>query len=158
MSLSGTIDTITISGILQLLGNESKTGILSVKSHGIEFQIYFDDGSIIHAIEPLTESRLGSIMLNEGAIDKEDYEKALQLAKKKKQSLAHVLVGENFITVEKLKEYIFIQIQEIIFSMLCCHAGEFEYHDCNYNTKWIFSVKLNTFELVTDALRRLEEN
>ena len=158
MPLSGDIETIPIASILQLLSNEKKTGILSVKSFGIEFQIYFDDGSIIHAIEPHRESRLGSIMMNEGLITKKNYETSLKLAMKRKQALGKVLIDEGYIQNDKLKECIYKQIQEIIFSMLCFPSGDFEFISCEFNKKWIFTVKLNTLELVIDALRRLDDS
>ena len=158
MAFTGDIETIPIASILQLLSTENKTGILSVKSFGIEFQIFFKDGAIIHAIEPHRESRLGVIMLNEGVISKETYEECLKLALKRKKALGKILVEDGYVLQDKLTECIYKQIQEIIFSMLCFTSGEFEFVVSNYNTKWIVPVKMNTLQLVLDGLRRLDDN
>ena len=50
MSITGSIGTISLSGLLQLLSSEQNTGILSVKQSGMEFQIFFLDGNILSMV------------------------------------------------------------------------------------------------------------
>ena len=49
MALAGTLKDFGIADILQLIGQQQKTGVLHLESKDQEVQIAFEDGNIVRA-------------------------------------------------------------------------------------------------------------
>ena len=49
MALTGTLKDFGIADILQLIGQQQKTGVLYLKSKEQEVQVFFRDGAIVRA-------------------------------------------------------------------------------------------------------------
>ena len=79
MTLKGNIQTVSLGGIVQLLGNENKTGILRVYKEKEEYQIFYLEGSIIYAIQSKKEARLGELLIRDGLITEKKLEEGLTL-------------------------------------------------------------------------------
>jgi hypothetical protein len=65
MALKGTLKDFGIADILQLIGQQQKTGMLHLKSKGQEVQIGFKEGNIVKA-ESTTrrnESLIGNMLV-----------------------------------------------------------------------------------------------
>ena len=157
MAFSGSIETISLSGILQLLCNENKTGILRVKQEGTEYQIYFLDGNILYAIQSLKQARLGQLLVEDGILPREVIRQCLKDASKEKVALGKILVDQGHITFETLEQFIYRQILEIFCHIFEWETGDFVYDDIQYNLRWLVIIKLNTLQLVMEALRRIDE-
>ena len=158
MSITGSIGTISLSGLLQLLSSEQNTGILSVKLSDLEFQIFFLDGNIIYAIESRKVARLGELLINDTHITSKQLDECLTISMKKKQALGKTLVENRLITEEILEKYLYIQVQEIVFTLFCMNEGTFTYKNSKFDMRWLVPVELNTLRLVMDALQRLDDN
>ena len=158
MSITGSIGTISLSGLLQLLSSEQNTGILSVKLSDLEFQIFFLDGNIIYAIESRKVARLGELLINDTHITSKQLDECLKISMKKKQALGKTLVENRLITEEILEKYLYIQVQEIVFTLFCMNEGTFTYKNSKFDMRWLVPVELNTLRLVMDALQRLDDN
>ena len=157
MSLSGSIETVSLAGILQLLCNEKNTGILRVKNQGTEYQIYLLDGNILYAIQSQKQARLGRLLIEDGILTDETLRQCLKTAQKEKLALGKVLVDKGHISFETLENYIYKQILEIFFELFQWESGEFVYHDIQYSMRWLVVIKLNTLQLVMEALRKIDE-
>lgn len=157
MSLEGSIATVSLSGIFQLLCNESKTGILRIKGDDKEFQVYFLEGNILYAIQSMKLARLGELLVQDDLISREEIKQCLQDAQKEKIALGKVLVNKGFISFEILSKYISKQILEILCEIFNWHSGEFIYNDIDYNLKWMVPIKLKTLPLVMEAMRLVDE-
>ena len=157
MSLTGDIKTISLPGVLQLLSNENKTGLLRVKIDRHEYQIIFLEGAIAYAIESKKEARLGQLLINTGIITNEDLKRCVDEAKQKKQALGKVLVDTGFLSKETLYDFIYEQVKEILFDLFLCEKGQFEYSDMQFNPRWMVVIRLNNMNLMMDALRRVDE-
>ena len=157
MSLTGDIRTVSLPGVLQLLSNENKTGLLRFKIDQREYQIIFLEGAIAYAIESKKEARLGQLLINTGIITDQDLQRCLDQAKEKKQALGKVLVEAGYLSEETLYDFIYEQVKEILFNLFLCEEGQFEYRDTQFNPRWLVVIKLNNMNLIMDALRRVDE-
>ncbi|MFL5396325.1 MAG: DUF4388 domain-containing protein, partial [Myxococcales bacterium] len=65
MALSGTLKDFGIADILQLIGHQTKTGRLMLKTGNDEVEVYFIDGKVVFASEKARDSKdlLGSLLL-----------------------------------------------------------------------------------------------
>ena len=158
MTLKGSIQTVSLYGIIQLLCNEHKTGILRVFKGKEEYQIFYLEGSIIYAIKSKKEARLGSLLIKDGLISPENLEICLGLARERRQAIGRILVDESYISLKDLEKYMYKQVEEIIYNLFLWPEGEFQYRDTRINLSWMVVVKLNTLELLVDAFRRVDEH
>jgi len=157
MAFKGHLETVSLAGILQLLCNENKTGILRISRDGTEYQIFFLEGNILYAIRSFKAARLGQLLIEDGVTSKSVIEACVKKASAGKQSIGKVLVDDGHITFDILERYIYKQILEIF-----CHAfqwktGEFSYIDQEYNLRWLVVVRLNTLQLVMEASKYSDE-
>lgn len=157
MTLKGSISTISLSGIMQLLSSEKKTGIMKVKQSSREFQIFFLEGAIVYAIESLKESRLGSLLKKDGYLTDKQINECLHIAKDKKQYIGKTFVDQGYITTTILEKYIYRQVEEIITGILLWEEGDFEYIDSRFSLKWLEVVKLNPLQLMMDSVKYIDE-
>ena len=70
MAFKGHLETVSLAGILQLLCNENKTGILRISRDGTEYQIFFLEGNILYAIRSFKAARLGQLLIEDGVTSK----------------------------------------------------------------------------------------
>lgn len=157
MTLKGSISTVSLSGIMQLLSSEKKTGIMKAKQGSREFQIFFLEGAIVYAIESLKESRLGSLLNKDGYLTEKQINECLRVAKEKKQYIGKTFVDMGYITTSILEKYIYRQVEEIITGILLWEEGEFEYIDSRFSLKWLEVVKLNPLQLMMDSAKYIDE-
>jgi len=158
MSLTGKIGTISLSGLLQLLSREQKTGILSVRQSDMEFQLFLLDGNVVYATQTLKVARLGELLINDNYVTPAQINECLKLSVKKKQALGKTLVEKKHITKETLEKYLYTQVQEIVFTLFCMDEGTFAYKNSQFEMRWLVPVEINTLRLVMEALERLDDN
>jgi len=157
MTLKGSIQTVSLYGVIQLLCNEHKTGILRIFNGKEEYQIFYLEGSIIYAIESKKEARLGTLLIKDGLITAGQLDDCLKLARQRRQAIGRILIDKGHITVQDLENYMYKQVTEIIYNLFLWPEGDFQYRDTRINLAWMVVVKLNTLELLVDAFRRVDE-
>ena len=157
MSFKGTLDTVSLTGIIQLLCEENKSGLLRVKKNKVEYQIILLKGNIVYAVKPFRKDLLGEMLLEDGLISEADIKHCLLIAKVKKQALGKILFEKKFISEEILTEYLYRQLEDILFNLFLWDHGEFDYRDMQVNLKWLMVVKVNTLQLIMNAARRVDE-
>ena len=157
MSLYGNIESIYLSSVLQLLCNDKKTGVLSVRKDMIEVRIYFYEGIIIYATGSEKEYRLGYFLRKEGVVPTEVLRKCLKLSESKKQTHGKTLVEEGCIPIEELKEHMEKKVNEILYSLFLWKKGTFEFQEKKINLEGHVIIELNTMELILEASRRSDE-
>ena len=157
MSLKGNLETFPLPSMLQLLHNDSKTGVFQANRGDEEFKIYFHEGAIIYAMGSKKENRLGRLLLKRGLISKSELHESLLGAQKKKQSLGKFLVENKQISVENLKELLQKQTENIIYNLFLWEKGDFEYRDARLKMDGIINIELDVVKVILDASRRIDE-
>ncbi len=157
MSLKGNLETVSLSGVLQLLSEEQKTGILKVDNTSGEFQIILLNGSIVYAIQYKKEARLGELLIRDGVISTERVATCLEIAKDEKLAIGKVLVEHKVISKKVLHQYLYRQFEDILFQLFSEKQGAFEYKDAKLVLRWLIVFKTNTLQLIMGALKRVDE-
>ncbi len=157
MNLQGDFEGLTLASILQLLCNDQKTGVLTVKSDDEESRVFFEQGTIVYASASLKEARLGFLMRNDGVISAQQLQKCLILAKQEKLHLGKILVDKGYISLDTLKKYNTKQVEAILYNLLFWKKGRFEYKDVKLNLKGMIVTQLNPMKLILEASRRIDE-
>jgi hypothetical protein len=157
MGFSGSLSTIPLSSIIQLLCGEDKTGILKVFNEDTEFQIFFWEGSVTYAVETRKPARLVELMTKAGILNKQQVKECMDEAKKRKQAFGKTVVELKYTSFETLKFFIYKQVTEIMCQLFQWADGEFNYSDSQLNSRWMDIVDLNTLKITMDALRLVDE-
>ncbi|MBL0700793.1 MAG: DUF4388 domain-containing protein [Desulfosarcina sp.] len=157
MSLTGNIDTIDLTDLLQLLCNDQKTGILKITNEKNEVKIIIKDGSIIYATSSQKEFRLGTLFVNEGIITYKQLMDAIVESKKQNLAIGKFLVIRKHITTDILKQFSNKQVEEILYNIFLWDEGDFEYKDQEHNLDKMIVVPFNTMNIMLEAARRIDD-
>jgi hypothetical protein len=157
MNLQGDFEELTLASILQLLYNDQKTGMLTVRCDEEESKVYFEQGTIIYASASLKESRLGFLMRNDGIISAKQLQKCLAIGRENKMHLGKIMVDKGYISLDTLKKYNTKQVEAILYNLLFWKKGRFEYKDTKLNLKGMIVTQLNPMKLILEASRRIDE-
>lgn len=157
MSLQGTFDTVSLAGVIQMLCDENKTGLLQVKKGKEEYQLIFHDGNIVYAVRPLKTNVLGELLLRDDVVSKSEIKECLMISKCKRQSLGKVLVEKGLIDKKTLAQYIYQQLEDTLFELFLWNEGEFKYINTEVDLDWLMVVNVSTVNLIMNAVRRIDE-
>ena len=153
--LGGTIESLGLATLLQMLALDRRTGVLKVVRNGTRRAICLKDGQVIAATGD-EHCRLGEILSRKGLLSREELAKALEMALNSGKPLGEVLISLDIIDHLTLTEIIREQIQEAIFDLFLWGEGDFEYQDCEvgFNEG---GGDVNMMQLVLETARRVDE-
>jgi hypothetical protein len=129
MALVGTIKDFGLADILQLIGLQRKTGLLTLERAGDTVTVKFLDGAVVGAETSLRnlEDLLGSVLVRTGRITQAQLREALQLQKTTLQRLGYILVKQNFVSTEDLEEALRVQVTQIVFRLFRWREGKYQF-------------------------------
>ncbi len=129
MALEGTIRDFGLPDILQLIGLQRKTGILTLRNDKETVTITFENGLVVMAdsSSKRLEDRLGNVLVKQGKMPKERLDDALQTQKATLQRLGHVLLTNNYINSKDLKDALQVQVSQIVFKVFRWRDGDYHF-------------------------------
>ncbi|HSD20940.1 MAG TPA: DUF4388 domain-containing protein, partial [Anaeromyxobacter sp.] len=129
MALTGTLEDFGIAEILQLIGQQAKTGVLHLHGRGEEIHIAIADGCVVRAETAgrKARERLGNMLVRAELIGPVDLERALDLQKRTLRRLGDVLVEEGLLTKVALKEMTALQTTETVYRLFHWKSGTYEF-------------------------------
>ena len=125
MALKGTLKDFGIADILQLIGQQQKTGVLSLTNKGESVNVSFKDGNIVRA-ESTSRNRkdlIGTMLVAANLITESQLEFALETQKRTLQRLGDVLVGQGSVPLEKFRSMVALQTSETLFKLFGWKSG-----------------------------------
>ncbi|OJH35857.1 DUF4388 domain-containing protein [Cystobacter ferrugineus] len=129
MALTGTLKDFGIADILQLIGQQQKTGVLYLKSKDQDVQVFIRDGNIVRA-ESITRKKkdlLGNMLVAAELITPQQLASALEIQKRTLKRLGDVLTSTGAISAEKLKQMMRLQVTESLYGLFSWKAGDYEF-------------------------------
>lgn len=155
MALRGNIKDVGITGLLQLIAQEQKTGQIEIKHAGEIHRISFDKGNMVGAVP--RAGLLGDLMIRHGYIDEDDLHRALRIHEETLQMLGQILIKMGKITHNDLKHILNLQLLEGLRRVLPLKAGEFEFDpvEVDFDKEWIEPVPVDY--LLIDGLKMVDE-
>ena len=100
MALQGTINDFGLADILQLIGIQRKSGILTIQNDDDVVTVKFLEGQVVGADTKRrsVEDLLGAVLVNTGRITESQLDQALGVQKKTLQRLGHILTKQTLIS------------------------------------------------------------
>jgi hypothetical protein len=159
MALQGTLKDFSITEILQLIGQQLKTGVLTIRKGKKLVEIHFLDGMIVHIFSNYRGKKdlIGEILVKAKLITEQDLERVLRIQKETLKYLGEILVELQLLTKEDVLKVISTQIYETIYDLFWWEDGAF-----NFDLRLVESYKkipfaLSTEQVLLNILRMVDE-
>jgi hypothetical protein len=129
VALEGTIKDFGLPDIFQLIGLQRKTGLLQLNNGQETVTIAFENGMVVSAESSLKrlEDRLGTVLVKQGKLTRDQLEEALQTQRATLQRLGHVVVGLNYVTPADLRDALQVQVSQIVYKVFRWREGEYHF-------------------------------
>ncbi len=159
MALQGSLKDFSITEILQLIGQQLKTGVLRIRRGKKLVEIYFADGMIVHVYSNYRGKKdlIGEIFVKAQFITQEQLDRVLRIQKETQKYLGEIFVELQLLTKEDVLKVISTQVYETIYDLFWWEDGEF-----NFDLKMVESYKkipfaLSTEQVLLSILRMVDE-
>lgn len=158
MALKGTLKDFGIADILQLIGQQTKTGQLHLKAKDQEVHIAFKDGNIVRAESSSRKQKdlIGSMLVRAELIKPEQLDFALIAQKRTLQRLGDVLVSQGTISADKFKEMVGLQNTETLYKLFSWKTGSYEFEQCDVEVDPMFAP-LRAESVLMEGFRMVDE-
>ena len=129
MALRGTLKDFGIADILQLIGHQGKSGVLTLKSGDQHVDIIFADGSVVRAESSTRDRRdlLGRMLVRAEVLSDEQVSRALEVQKRTQRRLGQILVEGGALDRKVLSTFTRLQTTETIYRLFFWSAGTYEF-------------------------------
>jgi len=157
-TLSGNIQKIPLSDILEDLRHRKATGTLTVRKGNVTKSIYVRDGKIVFATSTEVHDRLSQILVKTGKLTQEKMDYAIKLYDKSGglKKLGAVLVENGLVAPKELFGSLKIQVKDIIYSLFLWNDGEYQFED-RLPTD-IIQLQINFQELISEIIKRIKHD
>lgn len=159
MALTGTLKDFGIADILQLIGQQQKTGVLYLKSKDQDVQVFFRDGNIVRA-ESITRKKkdlIGNMLVRAELITEQQLENALETQKRTLKRLGDVLTSTGAISAQKLKQMMQLQVTETLYGLFSWKAGTYEFKQEDVQADSESITPLRAESVLMEGFRMVDE-
>ncbi|MGH9442020.1 MAG: DUF4388 domain-containing protein [Thermoanaerobaculia bacterium] len=127
MALRGTLRDFSLGEILQLIGYQRKTGVLTVEGEQDTVLVSFVDGRVVAAdsVQRAFENRVGSLLVRAGKITPEVLALALDEQRRTRQRLGSALLARRAISADDLRTALRTQILNLIYRLFRWKDGRY---------------------------------
>jgi hypothetical protein len=159
VALKGTLKDFGIAEILQLIGQQAKSGVLHLESRDDLIHIAISEGNVVRAESAgrKTRERLGAMLVRAGLLGPEELEHALEEQKRSLRRLGDVLVSLGLVSQEDLREMTALQTTETIYRLFHWKSGtyEFEPGDVEWDPETVTPLRAES--VLMEGFRRVDE-
>ncbi len=159
MALKGTLKDFGIAEILQLIGQQAKSGVLHLESRDDVIHIAMADGSVVRAESAGRKARekLGMLLVRADLIDRAQLDHALDLQKRTLRRLGDILVELGHVTVAQLREMTALQTTETVYKLFQWKSGTyaFEPGDVEWDPETVTPVRAES--VLMEGFRQVDE-
>ncbi|NIQ37165.1 MAG: DUF4388 domain-containing protein [Proteobacteria bacterium] len=159
MGLQGSLKDFRITEIIQLIGQQFKTGVFHVESGKKVVQIFFLDGLMVHVSANYRSKGdlLGEILLKARKISQEDKERVLKIQEETLQYTGEILVELKLLTEEEIVRVISTQVYETIYDLFSWKDGNFRFEPQTVESYKKISIALSPEHVLLNVLRMIDE-
>jgi hypothetical protein len=159
MALKGTLKDFGIAEILQLIGQQAKSGVLHLESRDDVIHIAIADGSVVRAESAgrKARERLGNMLVRAELIEQKELEYALELQKRSLRRVGDILVELRLVSKTALREMTALQTTETVFRLFHWKSGtyEFEPGDVEWDPETVTPLRAES--VLMEGFRQVDE-
>ena len=168
MSLSGSLQEVTVADVLQYVHMGASTGVLRLVSGEDTAELGFHRGEVVTA-NYSQAPRFGERILAKGWITREQLSEALEVQRSEsaRRPLGDVFVEKGWVSERQVQHAVTELFKDTILELVQWPGGRFEFERTNprgsdrpfegEDGRWLFGVKINTELLLLEVARYLDE-
>ena len=157
MGITGNLQTMQLSELLQWLSLGQKTGTLLIDGHGVEKRVYFQNGRINSSSSSDQREYLGHFLVSHGYITEEELKMAMEVQEESNILLGKILVMINAISETDLLRLMRKKAEESIYDVFLWEEGDFEFVDGDLPDLKMVPLSLDVTGIIMEGLRRYDE-
>jgi hypothetical protein len=157
MPVQGNLATMSLTEVLQWLGNAGKTGTLSIERNKVVKRILVREGRVIACASQEPSDMLGHFLVSRGKISEETLRTALARQSVEKEHLGRILVGSGALTEDDLRHHLEDKAQETIFGLFEWDDAAFRYADGEIADPNIYAVNMRVEDILLRGAQRWDE-
>src|SRR4051812_37798714 len=159
MALSGTLKDFGIADILQLIGHQTKTGRLTLKSGEAEVEVFFVEGNVVFASEKERNSKnlLGSLLLRAELLSQKQLDDALETQRRTLKRLGDVVVESGAVTQAQLAQMMRLQTTETLYRLFAWKNGSYEFSQEEVDPARSTFEPVRAESVLLEGFRRMDE-
>lgn len=159
MALKGTLKDFGIADILQLIGQQQKTGTLTLTQGTKTVVVAFKDGHIVRAGNGARNRKdlIGAMLVRAGLITDQQLEAALEQQRRTLQRLGDVLVSQQAMTAEKFRSMVELQTNETLFQLFSWKSGSYAFEQGAVEESEPSLTPLQAESVLMEGFRRVDE-
>jgi len=129
VALTGTLKDFGIAEILQLIGQQAKSGVLHLASREDQIHITMADGAVVRAESAgrKASEKLGTRLVRAELITQQELEYALDIQKRTLRRLGDILVELGYVSVENLRQMTALQTTETVYKLFHWKSGTYAF-------------------------------
>lgn len=157
--LKGHTQAVTIPEILGFVSSMRKSGALTINALDESFLVQLEDGSVVYAQgdAPPPGQLLGDILVDQGAIKRDELEAVLENDSDSAQILGKTLLERGLITKEQLCIALSYQVQHVFHRMCVAEDAVFQF-DEGMHMLSSEDIRLNVTSLLLESARSTDEH
>ena len=157
MGIHGSLNTMSVSDLLQFLGTGRKTGSLKVGRGSIVKQIYLENGSIVGSYSNDPREYLGQVLLHYGKIEESQLQVAMEIQRHSGGLLGEILSSRGFVSQEDIAEVLRTRTLEIIYDLFIWEEAQFEFFDNEKLPVNLIRIQVDATAVIMDGIYRIDE-
>lgn len=159
MALKGTLKDFGIAEILQLIGQQAKSGVLHLESRDDTIHIAIADGHVVRAEAAgrKARERLGTMLVRAELISKEELEYALELQKKSLRRLGDLLVELGLVSKGDLRGMTALQTTETVYRLFHWKSGTYAFEPGEVEWDRETVTPLRAESVLMEGFRQVDE-
>ena len=159
MALKGTLKDFGIAEILQLIGQQAKSGVLHLESRDDTIHIAIADGNVVRAESTgrKTRERLGNMLVRAEVLREEELGWALDAQKRSLRRLGDILVENQLVSKQDLREMTALQTTETIYRLFHWKSGTYEFEPGAVEWDSETVTPLRAESVLMEGFRRVDE-
>lgn len=159
MALSGTLKDFGIADILQLIGHQTKTGKLLLKSGAEEVEVSFLDGNVVFATEKARKqpNLLGNMLLRAELVTQSQLEEALLEQQRSLKRLGDIFVEKKILTDQQLAQVAKLQTTETLYKLFRWKSGTYEFNQEDVDGTKVAFEPIRAESILLEGFRRMDE-
>jgi curved DNA-binding protein CbpA len=125
--LSGDLKEVPFPEVLHTLYIRKQTGVLALENDRINKEVYFREGYPIFVKSNILNETLGRLLLKQGKISQEVYEKSLKKMVATREKQGSILLEMGYLTPQELYDAIQFQVKYRIFDCFGWAQGKYQF-------------------------------
>jgi hypothetical protein len=157
MGIRGTLNTMSVSDLLQFLASGRKTGTLKLGLGDIVKHIYLEEGLIVGSSSNDPKEYLGQVLLHYGKIEEAQLQTAMEIHRQSGGKLGMILSSHGFVSQDDVVEVLRTRTLEIIYDLFIWEEAHFEFFDEEPPPKDMIRIQVEVTKVIMDGIYRIDE-